>query len=260
MYLCSCSREQLLTQFPKDGAVAEIGTAEGAFARSILDGADPRVLHLIDPWKHFAEGDYTADLSNVSAERQDARHQDVLNKFAAEIAAGKVVVHRATSSEVVADFANGELDWIYVDGLHTEEGVSSDLASFAAKLKPQGFIAGHDYTNNPLAEKQGFGVIEAVNRFADETEFDLILMTLEPFPTYVLARPGPQTDQLLGGLFFGGAVVAEIEGYPAAGRFTHRYYEVGGRRGLFPVFSVSAEQGGDTPGRKIQPETSGTKT
>lgn len=259
MYLCSCSREQLLTLFPKDGAVAEIGTAEGAFARSILDSAGPRVLHLIDPWKHFAEGDYTTDLSNVSAERQDMRHQDVLEKFAAEIAAGKVVVHRATSSEAVADFDDGGLDWIYVDGLHTDEGVRADLTSFAAKLKPQGFFAGHDYTNNPLAEKQGFGVIEAVNRFAAETDFDLILMTLEAFPTYVLARPGPEVDRLLGGLFFTGAVVAEIEGYPAAGRFLHRYYQVGDRRGLLPVFSVSPGQDGDAPSSKIQSTSSGKR-
>jgi len=225
--------------------VAEIGTAEGAFARSILDAAKPRVLHLIDPWQHFTEGDYTADFSNVSADQQDARHRDVLAKFAAEIAAGQVVVHRATSAAAVDDFADGTLDWVYVDGLHTEDGVHADLAAYAAKLKPEGFIAGHDYTDNPLAQKQGFGVIEAVNRFAVETDFRLVLITREPFPTYVLARPGAVVDRLAAGLFYGGVVVAEIEGYPRAGRFSHRYYEVGDRRGLLPVFSVSAEPEAD---------------
>lgn len=239
MYLCSCTREQLLGLFPKNGVVAEIGTAEGAFARSILDAAKPRLLHLIDPWEHFTEGAYTADFSNVSAERQHARHQDVLKKFAAEIAAGQVVVHRATSAAALADFADGELDWVYVDGLHTEEGVHADLTAYAAKLTPQGFIAGHDYTNNPLAQRQGFGVIEAVNRFAVETNFSLILITREAFPTYILARPGPQVDRLLGSLFFCGAVVAAIEGYPEVGRFTHRFYEVADRQGLLPVFTVS---------------------
>jgi hypothetical protein len=242
MYLCSCPREHLLNLFPKDGVAAEIGTAEGVFARAILDNAKPRVLHLIDPWAHFTDGAYTADLSNVSAERQDARHRDVLVKFAAEIAGGRVVVHRATSAAAAAEFPDGELDWVYVDGLHSEDGVHADLAAYAAKLKGQGFIAGHDYTNNPLAERQGFGVIEAVNRFVAETDFRLILMTLEAFPTYLLARPGPVLDRLIGGLFLGGAVVAEIEGYPAAGRFFHRYYQVGERRGLLPVFGLS---GGD---------------
>lgn len=239
MYLCSCPRENLLTHFPENGLAAEIGTAEGAFARSMLDNAKPRVLHLIDPWEHFTEGAYTADFSNVSAERQDARHQEVLRRFGAEIAAGRVVVHRATSAAAAADFADGELDWVYVDGLHSEDGVRADLTAYAAKLKPQGFIAGHDYTNNPLAVRQGFGVIEAVNRFVVETDFRLVLMTLEAFPSYILARPGPQLDRLLGGLFFEGAVVAEIEGYPAAGQFRHRYYEVNERRGLLPVFGVS---------------------
>jgi len=248
MYLCSCTREQLLSLFPKDGVVAEIGTAEGAFARSILDAAKPRLLHLIDPWEHFAEGAYTADFSNVSAERQDARHQDVLKKFAAEIADGQVVVHRATSAAALADFADGEFDWIYVDGLHTEEGVHADLTAYAAKLKPHGFISGHDYTNNPLADRQGFGVIEAVNRFAVETDFRLILITREAFPTYVLARAGAGVDRLIGGLFFSGAVVTAIEGYPETGTFIHRFYEVGDRRGLVPVFTMSSGTEGDKSG------------
>jgi len=239
MYLSSCPREQLLHLLPKRGVVAEIGTAKGAFAAAILRHADPAALHLIDPWVHHAEGDYTRDLSNVGGDEQEARYRDVLRMFGAEIANGRVVVHRRTSADTAESFADGDLDWIYVDGLHSFDGVLADLSAYAPKLKPDGLILGHDYTNNFLAQHQAFGVVEAVNRFVAESAFDLVLLTLEAFPTYLLARPGGCAAAIVAALLHAGAIVAEIEGYPAAGTFVHRAYEVGDRRGVLPVFRMA---------------------
>lgn len=246
MYLCSCTREQLLHLLPKRGIVAEIGTAKGAFAAAILQNADPAALHLIDPWVHHAQGAYTRDFSNVEDDEQEKRYRDVLKQFEAEIADGRVIVHRQTSGEAAASFADGALDWVYVDGLHSLDGVRADLAAYSGKLKPDGFMLGHDYTNNPVAQHQGFGVVEAVNQFVDESDFGIVAITLEAFPTYVLARLGPRTDLLIASLFHAGAAVVEIEGYPATGTFIHRAYEVGGRRGAIPVFRLASEGNKDS--------------
>ena len=51
MYLFNTTREILLNFLPKNGTVAETGTAEGGFAEHILKTTQPKHLHLIDPWE-----------------------------------------------------------------------------------------------------------------------------------------------------------------------------------------------------------------
>jgi hypothetical protein len=34
---------------------------------------------------------------------------------------------------------------VYIDGLHTLEGVSYDIANYKTIIKPGGFVCGHDY-------------------------------------------------------------------------------------------------------------------
>ena len=42
-------------------------------------------------------------------------------------------------------FADGEFDFIYIDGLHTYEAVKQDIELYLPKLKKGGIIGGHDY-------------------------------------------------------------------------------------------------------------------
>jgi Methyltransferase domain len=239
VFLCSCTRMQLLSVLPKNGIVAEIGTAEGEFARAINESTTPHTLHLIDPWEHQTEGDYVPDLNNVDAEAQERRYRGVLAEFTTGIAAGQVVVHRQYSADAVSDFADGLFDFVYIDGDHSFNGAYGDLTAFAPKIKPDGFLVGHDYTNNSFARRQGVDTITAVNKFVSETDFDLILITLEKFPSYVLARPCPQTSQLVAGLLYCGVVVAEFDGFPATGSFVHKEYAVGDRTGFVPTFRTT---------------------
>lgn len=44
------SREEMLTTFPKDGKVAELGVDEGDFSDQILSITEPKKLSLIDVW------------------------------------------------------------------------------------------------------------------------------------------------------------------------------------------------------------------
>ncbi|MGA0393193.1 MAG: class I SAM-dependent methyltransferase [Rhodospirillales bacterium] len=187
MYLFHSTREMLIEFLPKNGHLAEIGTAEGDFADHILKTAQPSHLHLIDPWEHQAVDQYKTDSNNVTQEEADRRYESVCNRFKDETDKGVVTIHRNYSTEAVKYFGDQQFDWIYVDGMHTEQAVAEDLRCFAPKVKPGGFICGHDYTNHAAAQRMKFGVIEAVNTFVRETSFEFIALTLEPFPTYVLS-------------------------------------------------------------------------
>lgn len=181
MYLLNASRTRLLTLLPKGGCVAEIGVAWGGFAERIRTITEPEQLHLIDPWERFHKT--PADTARFGGQREA-----VLQKFAADIDTGRVVVHPTFSTEAASEFSDALFSWIYVDGAHDYDNVLGDLRALASKVRPDGFILGHDYSRNPKNSQQGFGVVQAVNDFTAESDWRLVALTQESAPTFVLVR------------------------------------------------------------------------
>ncbi len=188
MLLLPIVREQLLLFLNKGGVVAEIGVAKGEFSAQILSSVQPARLHLIDPWEHQDDPEYKPDLSNVNDQEAEDRYRSVSKRFAAETTRGQVVLHRAYSKAAAGLFADACFDWIYVDGIHTHDGLLADLADYHAKVKPDGLILGHDYANHPAADRMNFGVVSAVHQFIREQKWHMLALTIEAWPTYVLAR------------------------------------------------------------------------
>jgi hypothetical protein len=215
MLLVHNTRFDLIQLLPKNGVVAEIGSAEGDFANDILNRTVPARLHIIDPWEHQDLDDYKGDPNNVSDEEGDRRYQYVTDRFQGQIENGVVQVHRAYSLDAAAQFEDGYFDWIYVDALHTYEGARDDLRAFYPKVKDSGFICGHDYANHPTAQEMSFGVVEAVNEFVREYDCEFVALTKEGFPTYVLAkdRTSDASHQLFGKIVMGLSVAVEVVGF-----------------------------------------------
>jgi len=236
MMLCPISRSQLLQFLPKGGEVAEIGVANGDFSRSILDAAAPRRLHLIDPWEHQDRADYARDVNNVSASEQEIRFNAVSARFRNEIERDAIRIHRDYSEDAAIFFADGQLDWVYIDGMHTLDAAYQDLATYRKKVKREGFIAGHDYTNYVQAQQWNFGVVEAVNRFVLEFDYEFIALTLENFPTYVLAKDRECAAALKHELILNVPFAVEIRDYPRAGRFEHKSVRLGKGLIVYPSF------------------------
>lgn len=237
MLLCPISRLQLLQLLPKGGEGVEIGVAKGEFSNALLDTLRPRQLHLVDPWEHQQREDYEKDPNNAGDDEQEARYGAVLRRFAAEIGAARVVVHRRYSQDVAAEFADGQFDWVYIDGLHSYAGVRSDLELYRPKVKPDGIIMGHDYTNHLNAQAMSFGV-EAVNEFVEREGFSFIALTQEVFPTYVLARDaaGEAVQHLTSHLLYHVPGVVELRDFPASGVFVHKIVQVGDHVRALPSF------------------------
>lgn len=51
------------------------------------------------------------------------------------------------SNIAVITFEDHYFDMVYIDGLHTYEGVKIDIALWKSKVKPGGYLAGHDYNS-----------------------------------------------------------------------------------------------------------------
>jgi hypothetical protein len=212
MFLLKTEREKLVAALPRDAVGAEIGVALGAFSQVLLAAAAPRQLHLIDPWQHQADPAYAADQNNVAQSDADRRYMSVRELFQGQIAGGQVVLHRAFSADALGALADGSLDWVYIDGAHHFAGCLADLRLCARKIKPDGLILGHDYATNASAKAAGFGVVEAVNQFLRETEFEMLILTYEKFPTYALARSPlpPRVHAFVGAALLEFEVAVEI--------------------------------------------------
>jgi hypothetical protein len=112
------ARRELLEGLPPGTTGVEVGVWKGDFSAQILKIAKPAVLHLVDPWQfqpEFSKSWFGGGEARSQAD-MDAIHQSVADRFAAQIAEGRVVLHRAPSAAAAADFAPASLDWVYIDG------------------------------------------------------------------------------------------------------------------------------------------------
>ncbi len=237
MLLCPISRRDLLSFLPRGGEVGEIGVAKGEFSQEILAAVQPRCLHLIDPWEHQDVADYANDNNNVPDAEQESRFESVSKRFHDEIKGGTVRLYRDYSEDAAIFFADGQFDWVYIDGMHTAEAAYRDIGLYRHKVRADGFIVGHDYTNHQQARAWNFGVVEAVNRSVIEFGFEFVALTMEAFPTYVLAKnpAAPAVQKLQQDLIANVPFVVEIRDFPQQHRFEHKTVWCGDR--LLPYAS-----------------------
>lgn len=181
------NRAQLLRVLPKGGNVAEIGVFRGIFSVQIRRVAQPNILHLIDPWS--AE----SGSGPMEGPRNESAFEEVQTIFRDDIKSGGVVLHRRYSTDIAAEFPEGYFDWIYVDAMHDYKNVLEDLISFKNRVKEDGFILGHDFSNSEMSRKRAFGVVRAVREFAMLEGWQLVLLTNEANPSYLLAKTSNDT-------------------------------------------------------------------
>ena len=102
------------------------------------------------------------DVVDTFAGDPDVGERDLWPEFAANLARAGVLArvgaHRCTSLDAASQFADGSLDFVFLDARHSFEDAQQDLAAWWPKLRPGGLFAGHGYANSP-------GVRAAVDAF-----------------------------------------------------------------------------------------------
>lgn len=122
------------------GAGAEIGVFSGDFSKTIMETWKGRMLYLVDPYRKFAKAEYFDSTQNYD---QDGVYRDAQNKLAPWTA--RVAFVRLTSLEASARFADGELDWVFIDANHSYEASQADIAAWYPKVRSGGLFSGHDF-------------------------------------------------------------------------------------------------------------------
>lgn len=136
------------------GKAVEVGTHKGHFALEFLNRWRGESLTCIDPW-NVPEGyePQVAKLPYGSTTREED-FADCQKRLA--VHADRVTYLRQMSIRAVESFADRSLDFVYLDGDHRSEQFNCDLRSWFPKVKPEGILAGHDFTS-PGAENGGWG-------------------------------------------------------------------------------------------------------
>jgi hypothetical protein len=155
----------------------EIGTQKGLYAKYLLENTN-LFMYLIDAWQHIE--DYK-DIANVSDGEHAANF--ALTKDTVAPFQDRCKVIKAFSVDAAKKFANGELDFVYIDANHSYQATMDDLNAWYPKVRDGGIIAGHDFLDGENICGSEFGVESAVTEFMEEKgqKFNI---TRGPWPTW----------------------------------------------------------------------------
>jgi predicted O-methyltransferase YrrM len=129
---------------------AEIGVAYGKNSINILETLPSlQHLYLIDPW------DGVVRTKEFYQNVRKVAHENLLHYT------NKITIME-TTSELAAKSIPGPLDFVYIDGDHSYDAVMLDIILWGRRVKPGGFLAGHDYVRT-----RKHGVYRAVNDYAN---------------------------------------------------------------------------------------------
>lgn len=136
-------------------------------------------LYLIDPWSvepykgstEFEWEEYLKRYSKVTESTTEAGFQKYYDKVYEDVMRRfdpypSVTVCRLTSDEFFEGYDGDGLDWIYLDGSHSYEGVTADLENSLKFVKSGGMILGDDYKWGQRWGKPG--VTKAVKEFIEK--------------------------------------------------------------------------------------------
>lgn len=166
------------------GYGVEIGVLKGEFSTHILRNWKGLKLYLIDSWRYI-QGNI--DLNNTC---KDDQGENLAQTFRAIYEFGdRAVLIRDFSVNASTLFNDKYFDFIFIDANHTHAAVIADLESWWPKLKPNGIMMGHDYTDglwNYSGNMVSFGVKSAVDSFVKKNNLVLNLTDIDDsfFPSW----------------------------------------------------------------------------
>jgi hypothetical protein len=127
---------------------AEIGTAFGVHAESILKTLNIKKLYLIDPYEVYLQDGVLLDWA-PKAKAEAVRRPEHFG--------GRIQFVNLTSDEAVTVVPDG-LDFVYIDGNHDYEHVKNDIQNYYLKARDGGVVGGHDFSTNHFGVM--YGVLE----------------------------------------------------------------------------------------------------
>lgn len=142
----------ILARLP-DGPVkvAEVGCYRGKLSAALLKVHGELYLTMVDSWAapaadsaYLSSGDRAA---RQLVDEADELYEESLANTA--FANARRTVMRSTSLAAAAMLPDQTFDLVFIDADHTRHAVEGDLRVWCPKVKPGGWLGGHDYRYRP---------------------------------------------------------------------------------------------------------------
>lgn len=138
---------------------AEIGVDKGGFSAHLLGKSQLKTLYCIDTWQDDFGSDHKPGYYDAKGDNRYNEAIANLKEFG-----DRAIPMRGIGVDMANQFAHehpGEqIDFCYIDGDHTYEGVYADIRAWLPKLRIGGIIAGHDYKDGPKSGITGFNGVQ----------------------------------------------------------------------------------------------------
>jgi hypothetical protein len=114
---------------------AEVGVYQGDYSRWLLKMMPGLKLYGVDAWTSY-QG------------YKDFRKNDIVESYDRAVKNTEgfdCTLIKGWSNEVVDQFEDGSLDFVFIDGNHSYEWAVWDIAKWSKKVRKGGIVYGHDY-------------------------------------------------------------------------------------------------------------------
>jgi len=163
----------------------EVGIWRGDYSLQIIEALSPTNFFGVDPYLIHDEYNNVPNSSEYANQHNlDQLYERVNTKFNSWPCASLI---RNKGVDAAAQFEDASLDFVYIDGDHTYDYVKGDIAAWWPKVKPGGILSGHDYIARNPRKGHIYGVIQAVDEFANLYGLT-VLTTDDEFPTWWVTK------------------------------------------------------------------------
>lgn len=147
---------------------AELGVLQGRNFCYLLDKCPELALVGVDTWSPPQPGSSQYGLVAYQHYPLEIFYEELVEKI--KKYGNRAELLRRTTTEAARIVLDESLDFIFIDADHSREGVTADINNWSPKVKPEGWIIGHDYKPHPypvsMVVDEIFGS-EPVRHFAD---------------------------------------------------------------------------------------------
>ena len=133
---------RMVRKFPSGSTFVEVGSWKGKssayMAVEIANSNKEIRLYCVDTWEGSRE-----HRENASARDLSGLYRIFLENM--RPAEHYYIPLKISSLEASRKFKDNSLDFVFLDASHEYEDVKDDILAWLPKVKPGGFLAGHDY-------------------------------------------------------------------------------------------------------------------
>lgn len=135
----------------------EIGVRSGDYSETLMQAIPGLKLYGIDPYEPHPG--YRDHVHKSTFARFEKQAHEKLDKYP------NYYFVREYSMDVVKRIPDNSLDFIYIDGDHSFQSVTNDIAEWSKKVRPGGIISGDDYFKHKGRAR--IHVYQAINGYTD---------------------------------------------------------------------------------------------